>query len=101
MKNGIVNSMSFLTFCGKGDQVKLVPAHKATNAAGEEFEAPQSVALIKDGEVLAFAAFSSNLEAMDAKTLVREAPGLNVVQLESGTYKICRPGEGSWETLNL
>lgn len=101
MTTGIKNSVSFLSWVG-GKTAKLVPAHKAVDKDGIEFEAPQSVALIdNEGKVAAFAAFSSNLEAMTASELCSEARNLNVVQLESGTYKICRPGEGSWETLAL
>lgn len=98
---GIKNSMSFLAWVN-GQTAKLVPAHKAVGKDGIEFDAPQSVALVDNsGDVIAFAAFSSNLEAMSAKELVAEAKNLNVVELESGTYKICRPGEGSWETLSF
>lgn len=98
---GIKNSYSLLAWC-KGRQAKLVPAHKAIDASGKEFDAPQSIALInEDGSVHAFAAFSSNLEALSAAELVAQAKNLNVVELESGTYKVCRPGEGSWQTLSF
>lgn len=98
---GIKNSYSLLAWC-RGYQAKLVPAHKAVNADGEEFDAPQSIALIDEaGGVHAFAAFSSNLEAMSAAELAVQAKNLNVVELESGTFKVCRPGEGSWQTLNF
>lgn len=95
---GIKNSYSLLAWA-EGYQVKLVPAHKAVNAKGEEFDAPQSIALIDNGSVKAFAAFSSNLESMSAEELCSEARNLNVVELESGTFKVCRPGEGTWQTL--
>lgn len=98
---GIKNSYSLLAWC-KGYQAKLVPAHTAINADGKEFDAPQSIALIDDdGAVHAFAAFSSNLEAMSAAEVMAQAKNLNVVELESGTYKVCRPGEGSWQTLSF
>lgn len=98
---GIKNSYSLLAWC-KGYQAKLVPAHVAINKDGKEFEAPQSIALIDDDDkVHAFAAFSSNLEAMSAAELMAAAKDLNVVELESGTFKVCRPGEGSWQTLSF
>lgn len=98
---GIKNSTSLLAWT-RGYTAKLVPAHTAVDKDGKEFEAPQSIALIDDdGSVARFAAFSSNLEAMDAATLCKEAKNLNVVELESGTFKVCRPGEGSWQTLSF
>jgi hypothetical protein len=99
---GIKNSYSLLAWT-RGYTVKLVPAHKAVDRNGKEFDAPQSIALIndEDGSVNAFAAFSSSLEAMSAAELVAQAKDLNVVELNSGTFKVCRPGEGSWKTLNF
>lgn len=98
---GIKNSYSLLAWT-RGYTAKLVPAHKAVDKNGKEFDAPQSIALInEDGSVNTFAAFSSSLEAMSAAELVARAKDLNVVELESGTFKVCRPGEGSWQTLNF
>lgn len=48
-----------------------------------------------------FVAFSSKLGEMTPKQIAGRKDDLQVVQLNSGTYKLCNKGSNSWEDVNL
>ena len=46
-------------------------------------------------------AFSSKLGPLSAAEIVAKKAELQVVELESGHYSLCRQGENTWEDINL
>lgn len=48
-----------------------------------------------------FVSFSSNLGELSGSEIVSRKDSLQVVELESGSYKLCNMGENSWEDINL
>ncbi len=54
----------------------------------------------KDGSHV-FLGFSSNMGELTNQELKSQKDDLQVVQLESGSYKLCRKGESSWEDIDL
>lgn len=45
--------------------------------------------------------FSSNLGELSNQQLAEQIDELQVVELSSGSLKLCKAGEGSWETVDL
>lgn len=62
----------------------------------EEFKS-----LIFGEENLYFVTFSSKLGVLTREKLKSMADELQVVQLGSGNYKLCREGESPWEEIDL
>lgn len=90
---GIKNSWSLISFAA-GKQMKLA------SLKGENGEF-KSVVFI-DGSNYTFVSFSSKLGELSAKDIVAYKDQLQVVELNSGTYKLCRKGEGNaWEDIVL
>ena len=90
---GIKNSWSLISFAF-GKQMKLA----TLNGENGEFK---SVVFI-NGSDYTFVSFSSKLGELTASEIVSQKDQLQVVQLNSGTYKLCRRGEGNtWEDIIL
>ena len=56
--------------------------------------------LSSEGEVT-LVAFSSKLGELTPKQIAAQKDELQVVQLESGTYKLCKAGHDTWEDVDL
>ena len=90
---GIKNSWSLTSFAD-GKQMKLA----TLNGKNGEFK---SVIFI-DGSDYCFVSFSSKLGELSSREIIAQKDQLQVVQLNSGTYKLCRRGEGNaWEDIVL
>ena len=48
-----------------------------------------------------FVAFSSKLGELTPAEIAAQKDSLQVVQLESGNYSLCKPGENSWQDVDL
>ena len=48
-----------------------------------------------------FVGFSSNLGELSDSEIVRRKDELQVVELESGSYKLCAQGENAWADIDL
>ena len=48
-----------------------------------------------------FVGFSRNLGVLTAKQIAAQKADLQVVELESGYYSLCKQGTNSWEDVNL
>lgn len=48
-----------------------------------------------------FVGFSQNLGELSPAQLKAQKDSLQVVQLESGSYKLCKQGENTWEDVEL
>lgn len=55
----------------------------------------------KEDGTRVFVDFSSNLGELTPREIAAQKYDLQVVQLESGNYKLCREGENTWEEVDL
>jgi hypothetical protein len=93
---GIVNSWSLLAFARlKGRMQVGAFTNKDT---GESFH---SCIFTNAEGTRTFCAFSSNLGEMSPAEIAANKDSLQVVELATGTYKLCRQGENSWEDVML
>lgn len=93
---GIKNSWSLLSFARAHGRMKVAPfVNKET---GEAFK---SCAFIDSDGTTTLVAFSSNLGELTPQQIAARKNSLQVVELESGTYKLCNQGNDSWEEVDL
>ena len=93
---GIKNSWSLISFARTHGRMKVAPfVNKET---GECFKS--CAFLDSDGEVT-LVAFSSKLGELTPKQIAAQKDDLQVVQLESGSFKLCKTGHDTWEDVDL
>lgn len=93
---GIKNSWSLLSFARAHGRMKVAPfVNKGT---GEAFK---SCAFVDSDGATTLVAFSSNLGELTPQQIAAQKNSLQVVELESGTYKLCKQGNSSWEDVDL
>lgn len=102
---GIKNSWSLVDFAKSHGKMKVT--NELTNSkTGEPFK---SCAFIGIGGAVTLVGFSSNLDSIDTSATPKVISGqiaaqkdsLQVVELESGNYKLCKQGVDSWEEVDL
>ena len=93
MEKGIVNSWSFVAFV-RNNGGKAFVAPFVNKETGETF----SSVVVKHSILVNF---SSKMGELSTQEIAREKDNLQVVQLESGSYKLCRVGESSWNEIDL
>lgn len=86
---GIKNSWNLVSFAKRYNKVFLAPFK---DKDGNDF---QSIVFEGVDGDKTFVGFSSNLGELSIAEIGRMKDKLQVVQLESGTYKLCKQGEGS------
>ena len=92
---GVKNSWSLISFARTHGTMKLAPfANKKT---GECFK---SCAFV-DGDKVTLVGFSSKLGELTSAEIKAQKDDLQVVELNSGTFKLCKKGEDNWETVDL
>ena len=93
---GIKNSWSLISFAKSHGKMKVAPfVNKET---GECFKS--CAFLSSEGEVT-LVAFSSKLGELTPAQIAAQKDDLQVVQLESGSCKLCRAGHDTWEDVDL
>lgn len=65
---------------------------------GEQF---RSCAFVAPDGAVTLVGFSSNLGELTPKQIAQQKDELQVVQLESGNYKLCKAGTDTWEDVDL
>ena len=96
VNKGIKNSWSLLAFARSHGKMQVAPfVNKET---GEEFK---SCVFTDEDQNRTFVAFSSNLGELGAKEIASRKNELQVVELESGTFKLCNVGANNWEDVEL
>ena len=93
---GIKNSWSLLSFARAHGRMKVAPC--VNKETGEAFK---SCAFVNSDGATTLVAFSSNLGELTPKYIAEHKDSLQVVELESGTFKLCRQGNSSWEDVDL
>ena len=67
----------------------------------ETGECFKSCAFLGSDEEITLVAFSSKLGELTPAEIAAQKDELQVVQLESGTYKLCKAGHDTWEDVDL
>ena len=93
---GIKNSWSLISFARTHGRMKVAPF--VNRETGECFKS--CAFLSSEGEVT-LVAFSSKLGELTPKQIAAQKDELQVVQLESDTYKLCKAGHDTWEDVDL
>lgn len=93
---GIKNSWSLISFAKTHGKMKVAPF--VNRETGECFK---SCAFVSNTDEVTLVAFSSKLGELTPKQIAAQKDDLQVVQLESGTYKLCKAGHDTWEDVDL
>lgn len=93
---GIKNSWSLVDFAKSHGQMKVTNELVNSNT-GETFK---SCAFV-DGNAITLVGFSSNLGELSPAQIKDQKDNLQVVELESGSYKLCKRGSDSWDSVDL
>ena len=92
---GIVNSWSLIAFAKAHGKMQV--GEFANKETGEVFKS----CIFSDGESRCFVAFSSKMGELTPREIAAQKNDLQVVQLESGNYSLCRVGQNAWEDVDL
>ena len=93
---GIKNSWSLISFAKTHGKMKVAPF--VNRETGECFK---SCAFISNTDEITLVAFSSKLGELTPAEIAAQKDNLQVVQLESVTYKLCKAGHDTWEDVDL
>ena len=93
---GIKNSWSLISFAKSHGKMKV--ATFVNKKTGEAFK---SCAFLSSNGEITLVAFSSKLGKLTPKQIAAKKDDLQVVQLESGSYKLCKTGHDTWEDVDL
>lgn len=94
---GIKASWPLLSFARMYSRMK-VTSPMTNSETGETF---RSCAFIDAAGAVTLVGFSSNLGELTPKQIAAQKNELQVVQLNSGNYKLCKAGTDSWEDVDL
>ena len=93
---GIINSWSLIAFArGHG---KMQVGEFANKETGEVFK---SCIFTTPDQSRCFVAFSSKMGELTPREIAAMKDDLQVVQLESGHYSLCKQGQNAWEDVDL
>lgn len=92
---GIVNSWSLIAFAKAHGKMQV--GEFANKETGETFKS----CIFSNGENRCFVAFSSKMGELTPREIASMKDELQVVQLESGNYSLCKQGQGTWEDVDL
>ena len=93
---GIKQSWSLLAFAREFGP-KMQVGEFANKETGEVFKS----CIFSDGDNKTFVAFSSKMGELSPKEIASMKDDLQVVQLESGNFSLCKQGQGTWEDVDL
>lgn len=93
---GIINSWSLLAFAKEHGKMQV--GDFANKDTGEVFKA---CIFTKPDGTRTFVAFAAKMGELTPKQIAEMKDELQVVQLESGNYSLCKIGTSSWENVNL
>lgn len=93
---GIKDSWSLIAFAKSHGKMQV---GKFKNSEGEEFKS--CIFTNPADNSRTFVSFSSKMGELTPKEISQQADNLQVVELESGNYSLCRQGDNSWEDVEL
>lgn len=94
---GIKNSWSLMDFAKSHGRMKVTGELTNSNT-GETFK---SCAFVGAGGAVTLVGFSSNLGELTPGQITAQKDSLQVVELESGNFKLCKRGADNWEDVDL
>jgi len=92
---GIINSWSLIAFAKAHGKMQV--GEFANKETGEVFKS----CIFSDGDSRCFVAFSSKMGELTPRKIAAKKDELQVVQLESGNYILCKVGQNTWEDVDL
>ena len=92
----IKNSWSLIAFAKKFGP-KMQVGEFVNKETGENFKS----CIFTNGETRTFVAFSSKMGPLSPREIAAKKNELQVVQLESDHYSLCKQGENTWEDVDL
>ena len=92
----IKNSWSLIAFAKKFGP-KMQVGEFVNKETGEDFKS----CIFTNGETRTFVAFSSKMGPLSPREIAAKKNELQVVQLKSGHYSLCKQGENTWEDVDL
>lgn len=92
----IVNSWSLIAFA-KTYGPKMQVGTFANKDTGEMFKS----CIFTNGDSRTFVAFSSKMGELSPREIASMKDDLQVVQLESGNFSLCKQGQNTWEDVDL
>ena len=92
---GIINSWSLIAFAKAHGKMQV--GEFANKETGEVFKS----CIFSDGDNRCFVAFSSKMGELSPREIAAKKDELQVVQLESGNYTLCKVGQNAWEDVDL
>ena len=92
----IKNSWSLIAFARQFGP-KMQVGEFVNKETGENFKS----CIFTNGETRTFVAFSSKMGPLSPREIAAKKNELQVVQLESGHYSLCKQGENTWEEVDL
>lgn len=92
----IKNSWSLIAFARQFGP-KMQVGEFVNKETGEDFKS----CIFTNGETKTFVAFSSKMGPLSPREIAAKKNELQVVQLESGHYSLCKQGENTWEEVDL
>lgn len=93
---GIINSCSLIDFARSHGKMQV--GEFANKETGEVFK---SCIFTDAAKNKCFVAFSSKLGELTPKEIATQKDSLQVVQLESGNYSLCKVGQNAWQDVDL
>ena len=93
---GIINSWSLIAFARSHGKMQV--GEFANKETGEVFK---SCIFTDADQNRCFVAFSSKMGELTPREIAAMKDDLQVVQLESGHYSLCKQGQNAWEDVDL
>lgn len=94
---GIKNSWSLISFAKAHGRMQV--GEFANGETGELFKSTVFTNPVDNTRV--FVSFSSKLGVLTPKEIAERKDELQVVELESGNFSLCKAGQNSWEDVDL
>jgi hypothetical protein len=94
---GIINSWSLIAFARSHGKMQV--GEFANKETGEVFKS--CIFTNPADQSRCFVAFSSKMGELTPKEIVAMKDELQVVQLESGNFSLCKQGQNAWEDVDL
>jgi len=94
---GIKNSWSLITFAKSHGKMQV--GEFVNKETGETFKS--CIFTNPSDDTRTFVAFSSNLGILSPREIASQKDDLQVVELESGNYSLCKAGNNAWEDVDL
>ena len=94
---GIKNSWSLLAFAKSHGKMQV--GEFANKETGETFKS--CIFTSPEDNSRCFVAFSSKMGELTPREIVEQKDSLQVVELESGNFSLCKQGANAWEDVEL